>query len=101
MFNYTAVTSKGQAVIPKPIRDQFGIKPNSRVGFSVQNGKIVVDVVPTVSSMRGFIKTNIKLSDEELEKMINEASAEGAIDDYMRSLTTAEKRRLRKQQLKK
>jgi len=31
----TNVTSKGQVTIPKPLRDQFGIKPGTQVAFKV------------------------------------------------------------------
>jgi len=34
----STVTSKGQAKIPKPIRDALGIAPNDRVTF-IQEGK--------------------------------------------------------------
>jgi antitoxin PrlF len=31
----TTVTSKGQVTIPKPIRDRLGIKPGTKVTFSL------------------------------------------------------------------
>lgn len=31
----TTVTSKGQVTIPKPIRDRLGIKPGTKVAFSL------------------------------------------------------------------
>lgn len=36
------VGERGQVVIPKPIRDQFGISPMSELVFSIEGGKIVV-----------------------------------------------------------
>ena len=36
------IGEKGQVVIPKPIRDQFGLQPNAEVYFSVEEGKIVL-----------------------------------------------------------
>jgi AbrB family looped-hinge helix DNA binding protein len=36
------VGERGQVTIPKQIRDQFGIRPNSEVEFEVVNGSIVL-----------------------------------------------------------
>ena len=40
------VSTKGQVVIPKPLRDVFGIKPGSRIRFADENGQLVGHVVP-------------------------------------------------------
>ena len=34
---------KGQVVIPKPIRDQFGLKPGSDVYFRAENKDIIIE----------------------------------------------------------
>ncbi|MCO6185068.1 AbrB/MazE/SpoVT family DNA-binding domain-containing protein [Rhizobium sp. L1K21] len=36
------VTSKGQVTIPRDLRELAGIKPNSEVIFSIENGKLVL-----------------------------------------------------------
>jgi AbrB family looped-hinge helix DNA binding protein len=36
------VGAKGQVVIPKPIRDEHGLKQGTRVTFSVRDGEVVV-----------------------------------------------------------
>jgi antitoxin PrlF len=39
----TAVTSKGQVTIPKPIRDRLGIEPGSAVDFELEpDGRVVL-----------------------------------------------------------
>jgi antitoxin PrlF len=39
----TAVTSKGQVTIPKPIRDRLGIRPGDAVEFELQpDGRVVL-----------------------------------------------------------
>jgi AbrB family looped-hinge helix DNA binding protein len=39
----TRVTSKGQATIPKAVRDRLGIKPGNAVDFRVEpDGKVVL-----------------------------------------------------------
>ncbi|MCA3694337.1 AbrB/MazE/SpoVT family DNA-binding domain-containing protein [Aquidulcibacter sp.] len=40
------VSTKGQVVIPKALRDMFGIKPGSRIRFANENGQLVGHVVP-------------------------------------------------------
>ncbi len=36
------IGEKGQVVIPKPLRDQFGLSPESEIVFSVEDEKIVL-----------------------------------------------------------
>lgn len=46
-----AVTRKGQVIIPKPMRDRFGIAPGSKVDFKDEDGRLVV-VAATVAEPR-------------------------------------------------
>lgn len=36
------VTSKGQVTIPRDLRELAGIKPNSEVVFTIEDGKLIV-----------------------------------------------------------
>ena len=36
------INAKGQIVIPKPIRDRFGIRPGQEVEFREDHGRIVL-----------------------------------------------------------
>ena len=40
------VSTKGQVVIPKALREVFGIKPGSKIRFANENGQLVGHVVP-------------------------------------------------------
>ncbi|MCE2890806.1 MAG: AbrB/MazE/SpoVT family DNA-binding domain-containing protein [Aquidulcibacter sp.] len=40
------VSTKGQVVIPKALRDVFGIKPGSKIRFANENGQLVGHVLP-------------------------------------------------------
>lgn len=40
------VSTKGQVVIPKALRDVFGIKPGSKIRFANENSQLVGHVVP-------------------------------------------------------
>ncbi len=49
----TAVTSKGQVTIPKPVRDLLGLEPGSLVEFQRDpDGRIVVKKVGSQSKSR-------------------------------------------------
>ena len=78
----STVTTKGQVVIPKAIRDQFGIQPFDRVLFSVQEKKILVGLADSVGAMYGFLKTAKKHSEREIKNAI----AEGISGEFRRKL---------------
>lgn len=47
------VSKKGQATIPKELRERFGIETPGRVLVREEDGKIVVEPLPSVEEMRG------------------------------------------------
>jgi antitoxin PrlF len=54
----SAITVKGQATIPKPIREHLGLKPGGRVKFFVHpDGTVVLLPKLPASSLRGIIKS--------------------------------------------
>lgn len=53
----SAITSKGQATIPKAIRDHLGLRPGDRVKFFVHpDGSVVLLPKIPVSALRGIVK---------------------------------------------
>ncbi len=66
------VTSKGQVTIPKPIRDRLGIKPGTKVAFSLdKDGRAFIQAEDSVLSppsrferLRGTATT--RLSTDEI-----------------------------------
>lgn len=52
------VTSKGQLVVPARLRRKFGIKAGTRLSFTEDNGRIVMQPVTKeyISSFRGIFK---------------------------------------------
>lgn len=69
------VTSKGQITLPADMRAELGIKPGDRVRFQ-KNKDGRFEVVPrqvTAFDLRGILKTDISLSDDQLEEAINSA----------------------------
>lgn len=47
------VSPKGQATIPKHLRDRFGIETPGRVFIYEKEGKIIVEPLPAVDDLHG------------------------------------------------
>ncbi len=53
----SAITVKGQATIPKSIREHLGLKPGDRVKFFVHpDGSVVLLPKVPASALRGIVK---------------------------------------------
>src|SRR6516225_1341746 len=53
----SAITAKGQATIPKAIREYLGLKPGDRIKFFLHpNGSVVLLPKLPVSTLRGIVK---------------------------------------------
>ncbi len=57
----SAITVKGQATIPKAIREHLGLKPGDRVKFFVHtDGSVVLLPKRPASALRGILKSRRK-----------------------------------------
>lgn len=76
----STLTVKGQATIPKAIRDHLKLKPGDRIKFFVHpDGSVVLLPKRPVLSLRGIVKGARRLSVEEMnEAVANVASAKAA-----------------------
>ena len=53
----SAITSKGQATIPKSIRDHLGLKPGDRLKFFINaDGTVALLPKRPAAAMRGIVK---------------------------------------------
>ena len=74
----SAITVKGQATIPKPIREHLGLQPGDRVKFFVHpDGSVVLLPKVSASAVRGMVKSR-KPKPMTTEQMTT-AVAEGAL----------------------
>jgi AbrB family looped-hinge helix DNA binding protein len=74
----SAITVKGQATIPKAIREHLRLKPGDRVKFFVHpDGSVVLLPKRPISALRGIVKARQR--PVTIEEM-NEAAAAGAAD---------------------
>jgi antitoxin PrlF len=72
----SAITSKGQATIPKAIREHLGLKPGDRVKFFLHpDGSVVLLPKLPASALRGIVKP--RRPPVTIEEM-SEAAAAGA-----------------------
>ncbi len=75
------VSSKGQIVIPKKIREDLKIKDKDSLYLTEENGQIVLEKVPGLDSFFGSIKTK-RAAPEEEQKAIED----GYIESYLKSI---------------
>lgn len=68
------VSKKGQATIPKELRERFGIETPGKVLIHEAEGKIVVEPLPPVEDMRGVHAGRFEKGDvlEHLQEMKTE-----------------------------
>ncbi len=71
----SALSIKGQATIPKAIRDHLHLGPGDRVKFFVHpDGSVaILPKIPT-SKLKGIVKTRRRASLDEMETAIAEAA---------------------------
>jgi len=48
------VSQKGQATIPKPLREKFGIETPGEVFIYEESGRIIVEPVPSLEELHGI-----------------------------------------------
>ncbi len=76
----SAITSKGQATIPKAIRDHLRLKPGDRIKFFVHpDGSVVLLPKLPATSLRGIVKSRRRpVTIEEMRKAAAAGAAESA-----------------------
>jgi antitoxin PrlF len=73
----SAITVKGQATIPKAIREHLGLKPGDRVKFFVHpDGSVVLLPKLPASAMRGIVRSRRRrVTIDEMNEAIATAAA--------------------------
>jgi AbrB family looped-hinge helix DNA binding protein len=64
----TTISSKYQVVIPREIREQFGIRPGQKVVFIPYKKSLRVVIVPPIEEAYGFLKgidTDVERDEED------------------------------------
>ena len=67
----SALTSKGQATIPKPVRERLGLKPGDRVKFFMHpDGTVVLLPNLPIAALRGILKSKRRITLEEMDEAV-------------------------------
>jgi AbrB family looped-hinge helix DNA binding protein len=77
----SAITVKGQATIPKAIRDHLRLKPGDRVKFFIHpDGSVVLLPKLPASALRGIVKSRNRrpVSTADMTEAIAEGAASAA-----------------------
>jgi antitoxin PrlF len=77
----STITAKGQATIPKPIREHLGLKPGDRIKFFIHpNGSAVLLPKLPVTALRGMLKPRrAPVTIEEMQQAAASGAAEAAL----------------------
>ena len=71
------ITSKGQATIPKLVREQLGLKPGDRIKFFVHpDGSVVLLPKQPVTAMRGMLKPRHRVTIDAMNEAIAARASE-------------------------
>lgn len=78
MGHFAKLTSKGQNTIPAKIRADLGVGPGDRVEYvKLPDGQIVVRKARSgLESLRGIIKLDRPVSNDEIVEMVKQARRE-------------------------
>ncbi len=68
----TTMSSKGQVVIAKEIRDKLDVKQNQRLIQKIEGGRIILVPVKRLSELGGIWKGKTKKSIKQIMKEIDE-----------------------------
>ncbi len=75
----SAITSKGQATIPRAVREHLRLKPGDRVKFFMHpDGTVVLLPKLPVSALRGMLKTRRRVTLEAMDDAIAAAGGRAA-----------------------
>ena len=76
----SAITFKGQATIPKAIREHLGLKPGDRLKFFMHpDGTVVLLPKLPASALRGMVKSRRRktVTTEKMAEAVAEAASSG------------------------
>jgi len=79
----STITVKGQATIPKAVRDHLHVKPGDRIKFFIHpDGSVVMLPKISASALRGILKSKRHVTLEEMDEGI----AAGIVDRYKKAV---------------
>jgi AbrB family looped-hinge helix DNA binding protein len=67
----TTISTKYQVVIPREVREQFGLKPGQKVVFITYKKSLRMVIVPPIEAAEGFLEgidTDVQREEEDEER---------------------------------
>jgi AbrB family looped-hinge helix DNA binding protein len=79
----SVMSTKGQTVIPKEIRDALGLKPGTKLAWSLNDRSVTVIPIPSdpVGALRGLLKDSGYTYDDFLRERNEERERERQADE--------------------
>lgn len=75
------VSGKGQATIPKPLREKYGIDTPGRVRFRETDKGMLVEPVPNLADLRGVLADDVTERGEVIERLCEMHEADRERED--------------------
>ena len=74
----TQVSPKGQILIPKAIREKYGVKPGSKVQILEKSGTLIIKPAPEdpIAEACGFLEGDFSLTEELMKERKEELENE-------------------------
>lgn len=70
------LTSKGQATVPKAVRDHLGVRPGDKIRYFIHpDGTVLILPVRPVSVLRGMLKSHKHVTVEQMDEAIRKKAA--------------------------
>lgn len=70
MPHVSTLTTKGQIVIPYPIREVLGLMPADKFFFEIERDRIIIQAIPSVNEALGMVKAGKYVSKKEFKQAI-------------------------------
>ncbi len=67
MQKVVSITSQGQVTIPSEVRQLFGITTATKAVLSVNKNQIIIKPKDDFWSLQGSLKSDVKLTDDQLK----------------------------------
>ena len=70
MSYISTLTTKGQIVIPYPVREILGLRVADKFFFEIERDRIIIQQIPSVDDAMGMIKTEKYISKKEFKQVV-------------------------------
>ena len=69
-MTYTALSEKGQVVIPKSFRELLDLQPLDKLQIELEDGKIVLSPLPQINDVFGLFKVKKPVTRQDAKNIV-------------------------------